>query len=201
MKNKLRKISGCRRSAFTLIELLVVISIIALLVSILLPSLNIARKMAKDVACLATLKSIGLGWQMYWTENNPSIPVAPPMPENATTENSIVYVLTSYVPAGMNWRCPSGEGDEKYRQYGTSYEFMAGYVVDITPTIRDRILPSIIKIVDDNPAKYPIFADAGVFHTKDTKNTEGKMASYHDGHSEILDMTTAKEVILPMLAS
>lgn len=64
------------RSAFTLIELLVVISIIALLISILLPSLSRAREQAKSIHCLARLKEFGNALATY--ENTSSGTLPPP---------------------------------------------------------------------------------------------------------------------------
>lgn len=58
------------RRAFTLIELLVVISVIALLVSILLPSLTGAMDLAKTTVCMTNLRQVGFAAQMYAQQNH-----------------------------------------------------------------------------------------------------------------------------------
>jgi prepilin-type processing-associated H-X9-DG protein/prepilin-type N-terminal cleavage/methylation domain-containing protein len=62
------------RSALTLIELLVVVAIIALLISILTPSLGRAREQGRWVVCQSNLHNLGLGLQMYADGNSDWFP-------------------------------------------------------------------------------------------------------------------------------
>lgn len=65
----------CVHRGFTLVELLVVISIIALLVSILLPALNKARAQAQRTACAAHLHQNGLALVVYGGNYDGRLPV------------------------------------------------------------------------------------------------------------------------------
>ncbi len=63
-----------RLKAFTLIELLVVVAIIALLIAILLPSLNRAREQAKAAVCGSNLHQLALTTGYYVDEYNDRLP-------------------------------------------------------------------------------------------------------------------------------
>lgn len=65
---------------FTLIELLVVMLLIALLASLLLPSLAAARNRSRQAVCLSNLRQIGLAVQAYSSDSDGFIPFGPKAP-------------------------------------------------------------------------------------------------------------------------
>ena len=73
------------KSGFTLIELLVVIAIIGLLASIVLASLNTARRKSRDARRIADAKQIQLALELYFDANGGTYPAGTDMSVLATT--------------------------------------------------------------------------------------------------------------------
>ena len=105
MKTRLNKNQG-----FTLIELLVVVSIISLLVSILLPSLQKARSAARQAVCMTQVRQVGLGTDMYARDYNDQFPA---------------YFGTN------NWFCgPGVDYDGSGKRYTITYQLCKGRYLD-----------------------------------------------------------------------
>ena len=92
------------RFAFTLIELLVAISVIAVLVAMLIPSLSGARTVALKVSCASTMRQIGLGTAAYRTDNRDYIFLTAKIGNGAN----------SYIPFGLSANTPYSTTFEEY---------------------------------------------------------------------------------------
>lgn len=93
---ELAPVSKEKRSAFTLVELLVVIGIIAVLISILLPTLAGARQEAVSAQCLSQLKQIGNAAMMYANDNNGWFPPSQGDSKSSPTDEKFLDYSTNY---------------------------------------------------------------------------------------------------------
>ena len=154
------------RTGFTLIELLTVISIIALLVGILLPSLASARRQSKKAVCQSNLRQIGTGIQAYLQDNREYYPFAASYPtmepviargEGRDPYPTLPEALSEQLPGGGEvFRCPADRnlmtpdmGYTYFETEKTSYEWLSSYngqKVDhdpLTSTLGRRSAPMV----------------------------------------------------------
>lgn len=78
------------KKGFTLIELLVVISIIALLLSILMPALSSIKKRAYETICGSNMRQVGIAFTVYASENDSKLP---------TSDHSVELSTWKYDPS------------------------------------------------------------------------------------------------------
>ncbi len=117
MKTNYTKTSGeINFKMFSLIELLIVTAMIAILASMLLPMLNMAREMAHSIACANNLKQLGFSFSSYVNDNNDYFP--PAHLDQLTGDSNLTYAVwnwaymlqrDTYVATGKLYRCPSAE--------------------------------------------------------------------------------------------
>ena len=109
---------------FTLIELLVVIAIIAILAAILFPVFAQARAKARQTACMANLKQLGLGFEMYAQDHSEMLPLwgyGDTGSDNANGPAQGFYswdtVLLPYLKNQEILKCPDNPYDRDARGY------------------------------------------------------------------------------------
>jgi prepilin-type N-terminal cleavage/methylation domain-containing protein/prepilin-type processing-associated H-X9-DG protein len=86
-----------RGHAFSLVELLIVIAVIAVLASLLLPSLSRGKARAVRIQCASNLKEIGLAIEMYLNESEDRLPgpvwMGQPFQYDQNETNALIFFL------------------------------------------------------------------------------------------------------------
>ncbi len=152
--------NNVKLGGFTLVELLVVISIIAVLLSIMLPSLRKARESATSIVCKSRLNDLQIMTSMYTSDNNGLLPDSlAPLPDRPpsrwpTKIGYYTHGLRDLKSGHDMFRCPKEEHwvkDIGEDQIG--YRAMYGYNEFFAPGTNNR-LENIVM-----PSELAVFAD------------------------------------------
>lgn len=104
-------------SAFTLIEILAITAIIGILTSLILPVFASARKIAYRSNCTSNMRQIGYAFQMYYNNNNCTLPHE----DNGDTRPPFgcgwYIVLKKYVDKDTVFICPAASDKPDYFSY------------------------------------------------------------------------------------
>ncbi|MFG0249174.1 MAG: type II secretion system protein [Phycisphaeraceae bacterium JB051] len=213
-----------RKHAFTLIELLVVISIIAMLISILLPALGQAREAARRAECLARIKTLvfvnytyaqdhkqtwvnydmgsARSWVRTWVDRRYMPDANAGMPSQSTYWHFKWNVCPSH---STNANGKNSDGAPDMLAYNEYFGWLHGnpaYLKDYKWVRVDQVV---------RPGKTAMFADGNAYNTDGgntvrahyyrgatwvqmTKHNGAGNYGFADGHAQAVDAATASNL-------
>ncbi|MCM8528479.1 MAG: hypothetical protein NE327_18285 [Lentisphaeraceae bacterium] len=203
-----QKSIGKRR--FTIMELLIVVAIIAILLSLLLPSMKMAREKARRAVCLSNTSQLTAASMMYAKSDNNKLP-----PENRNIPSDLMgpNVIRGDVFAAMDLtkemvQCPTAPVwyEHKAAGHGSWYEYgipnigNSYFYLALTKGVGNSHVENedtvSFSLYDDMASSRRVFADKIVKFKSGTINNnhsiegpeglkiEGASQSYLDGHAK-----------------
>lgn len=175
------------RAGFTVVELLCVISIIAVLASMLLPTIGKTIERANNVKCQSNLRQIGVAAHAAATDHDNTYPIIEFDPENpAYAEASqgakpLPEALAPYGIGPANLQCPEDlKGPNWFAKLGCSYLWSA---VAEGESVSSPVGYFRRRAVAIAPSRLRLATDYEAVHLPDETGARKRMnALYADGH-------------------